>query len=82
MPVFLIDFVLPLILLAGIPVMITLLFAPGISVWMAWPFLAYVLPDVGYSLLGIIIILLAVGSVKIYWSLKRQAQFQGEIQPW
>ncbi len=78
-PVTVIDFVFPLVLLVGIPIVIITFLAPGLSFWSAWPFLIFVLPDIGYSLLVIAASLLGIGLIKIIWYVHHQVKWQGDF---
>ncbi len=70
LPAFLICFVLPLIILVGIPILEPAPFVPGMPFTGAWSFFLYILPDIGYSLLAISVLLLVVGLIKLFWFLR------------
>jgi hypothetical protein len=71
LPTFLVDFVFPLVLLIGTPIIMPATLVPGMSFLGAWPFFFYVLPDISYPLLGIAGSLLIIGSTKLFWFLGR-----------
>jgi hypothetical protein len=67
LPTVLIDFTLPVLLLLGIPALISTKSVPGLPYWSGWTFITYILPDIGYSLLGIASLFLTIGFVKLFW---------------
>jgi CubicO group peptidase (beta-lactamase class C family) len=72
--ILLINIVLPVIFLVGIPALVSTAFVPGLSYWRGWSFALYILPDIGYSLLAITSLLIAAGFIKLFWYFQAQRE--------
>lgn len=66
LPIILVNFIFPLILLICVPIIMSASIVPGMTFFGAWPFFFYVLPDISYPLLGSVILCLIVGSIKLF----------------
>jgi CubicO group peptidase (beta-lactamase class C family) len=77
-PSVLTDGILPLCLLLGPPIVLTILGdAPRFSPVKDWEMLLLIAPDIGYTLLAIASILLVIGTVKLVWVGRQLALGQG-----
>ena len=80
-PSVLTDGILPLCLLLGPPIVLTILGdAPRFAPVKDWEMLLLIAPDIGYTLLAIASILLVIGTVKLVWVSRQLALGQGSLR--